>query len=200
VVPGTVISCLLGSLNGYVLSKWKFRGSNVLFTLILFGMFIPYQSILVPLVQVLNTLHLYGSIPGLILTHVVYGIPITTLIFRNYYATVPTELVEAARIDGADFFGIYRSVVLPLSAPGFVVVAIWQFTQLWNEFLFGLIITNNPEIRPVTVALQNLSGSQFTQWNVQMAGAVMVALPTLVVYLLLGRYFLRGMMAGALKG
>jgi glucose/mannose transport system permease protein len=200
VVPGTVISCLLGSLNGYVLSKWRFRGSNVLFTLILFGMFIPYQSILVPLVQVLSALRLYGTIPGLILTHVVYGIPITTLIFRNYYASVPTELVEAARIDGAGFFGIYRRVVLPLSAPGFVVVAIWQFTSLWNEFLFGLIITNNPEIRPVTVALQNLSGSQFTQWNVQMAGAVMVALPTLVVYLLLGRYFLRGMMAGALKG
>jgi glucose/mannose transport system permease protein len=200
VVPGTIISCLLGSLNGYVLSKWRFPGSNVLFTLILFGMFIPYQSILVPLVQLLNTLRLYGTIPGLILTHVVYGIPITTLIFRNYYASVPTELIEAARMDGAGFFGIYRSVVLPLSAPGFVVVAIWQFTSLWNEFLFGLIITNNPEIRPVTVALQNLSGSQFTQWNVQMAGAVMVALPTLLVYLLLGRYFLRGMMAGALKG
>jgi glucose/mannose transport system permease protein len=200
VVPGTVISCVIGSLNGYVLSKWRFPGSNVLFTLILFGMFIPYQSILVPLVQVLNALKLYGTIPGLILTHVVYGIPITTLIFRNYYASVPTELVEAARIDGAAFFGIYRSVVLPLSAPAFVVVAIWQFTSLWNEFLFGLIITNNPEIRPVTVALQNLSGSQFTQWNVQMAGAVMVALPTLIVYLLLGRYFLRGMMAGALKG
>lgn len=200
VVPGTVISCMVGSLNGYVLSKWKFPGSNVLFTLILFGMFIPYQSILVPLVQLLNGLRLYGTIPGLILTHVVYGIPITTLIFRNYYASVPTELIEAARMDGAGFFGIYRSVVLPLSAPGFVVVAIWQFTSLWNEFLFGLIITNNPEIRPVTVALQNLSGSQFTQWNVQMAGAVMVALPTLIVYLLLGRYFLRGMMAGALKG
>ncbi len=200
VVPGTIMSCLLGSLNGYVLSKWRFPGSNVLFTLILFGMFIPYQSILVPLVQLLNTLRLYGTIPGLILTHVVYGIPITTLIFRNYYASVPTELIEAARMDGAGFFGIYRSVVLPLSAPGFVVVAIWQFTSLWNEFLFGLIITNNPEIRPVTVALQNLSGSQFTQWNVQMAGAVMVALPTLLVYLLLGRYFLRGMMAGALKG
>lgn len=200
VVPGTVISCFLGSLNGYVLSKWRFPGANVLFTLILFGMFIPYQSILVPLVQLLNALKLYGTIPGLILTHVVYGIPITTLIFRNYYASVPTELIEAARIDGAGFFGIYRSVVLPLSVPGFVVVAIWQFTSLWNEFLFGLIITNNPEIRPVTVALQNLSGSQFTQWNVQMAGAVMVALPTLLVYLLLGRYFLRGMMAGALKG
>jgi glucose/mannose transport system permease protein len=200
VVPGTIISCFLGSLNGYVLSKWRFPGANVVFTLILFGMFIPYQSILVPLVQLLNAMKLYGTIPGLILTHVVYGIPITTLIFRNYYASVPTELVEAARMDGAGFFGIYRSVVLPLSAPGFVVVAIWQFTSLWNEFLFGLIITNNPEIRPVTVALQNLSGSQFTQWNVQMAGAVMVALPTLVVYLLLGRYFLRGMMAGALKG
>jgi glucose/mannose transport system permease protein len=200
VIPATVISCLLGSLNGYVLSKWRFPGSNALFTAILFGMFIPYQSVLVPLVQVLNTLGLYGSIPGLILTHVVYGIPITTLIFRNYYASVPTELVEAAHIDGADFFGIYRNVVLPLSAPGFVVVAIWQFTSIWNVFLFGLIITNNPEIRPVTVALQNLSGSQFTQWNVQMAGAVMVALPTLFIYMLLGRYFLRGMMAGALKG
>ena len=199
-VPATVISCLLGSLNGYVFSKWKFPRSNTLFTLILFGMFIPYQSVLVPLVQLLNSMGLYGSIPGLILTHVVYGIPITTLIFRNYYATVPTELVEAANMDGADFFRIYRHVILPLSAPGFVVVAIWQFTSIWNEFLFGLIITNNPEIRPVTVALQNLSGSQFTQWNVQMAGAVLVALPTLLVYMLLGRYFLRGMMAGALKG
>ena len=199
-VPATVISCFLGSLNGYVFSKWKFPRSDTLFTLILFGMFIPYQSVLVPLVQLLNSMGLYGSIPGLILTHVVYGIPITTLIFRNYYTTVPTELVEAANMDGADFFRIYRHVVLPLSAPGFVVVAIWQFTSIWNEFLFGLIITNNPEIRPVTVALQNLSGSQFTQWNVQMAGAVLVALPTLLVYMLLGRYFLRGMMAGALKG
>jgi glucose/mannose transport system permease protein len=199
-VPATVISCLLGSLNGYVLSKWKFPGANALFTLILFGMFIPYQSVLVPLVQTLNSIKLYGSISGLILTHVVYGIPITTLIFRNYYASVPTELVEASHIDGADFFGIYRHVVLPLSAPGFVVVAIWQFTSIWNEFLFGLIITNDPRFRPVTVALQNLSGSQFTQWNVQMAGALLVALPTLLVYMLLGRYFLRGMMAGALKG
>ncbi len=200
VVPATVISCLLGSLNGYVLAKWKFPGSNTLFTLILFGMFIPYQSILVPLVQTLSAMKLYGTLPGLILTHVVYGLPITTLIFRNYYATVPTELVEAAHMDGADFFGIYRYIILPLSAPGFVVVAIWQFTAIWNEFLFGLIITNSPELRPVTVALQNLSGSQYTQWNVQMAGALLVALPTLLVYLLLGRYFLRGMMAGALKG
>lgn len=199
-IPATIISCLLGSLNGYVLSKWRFRGSNLLFTLILFGMFIPYQSVLIPLVQVLSSIGLYGSINGLILTHVVYGIPITTLIFRNYYAAVPTELVEAGKLDGADFFGIYRHIMLPLSIPGFVVVAIWQFTSIWNEFLFGLIITNAPERRPVTVALQNLSGSQFTQWNVQMAGALLVALPTLLVYVFLGRYFLRGLLAGSLKG
>ncbi|NWG18801.1 MAG: carbohydrate ABC transporter permease [Chloroflexi bacterium] len=200
VVPATVISCLLGSLNGYVLSKWRFPGSETLFTLILFGMFIPYQSVLVPLVEVLREIRLYASIPGLILVHVVYGIPITTLIFRNYYATVPNELLEAGKIDGADFFGIYRHVMLPISAPGFVVVAIWQFTSIWNEFLFGLIITNDPQLRPVTVALQNLSGSQFTQWNVQMAGALLVALPTLLVYIFLGKYFLRGLLAGSLKG
>lgn len=200
VVPATVISCLLGSMNGYILSKWKFPYSDVVFTLLLFGMFIPYQSVLLPLVETLRQLKLYGTIPGLILTHVVYGIPITTLIFRNYYASIPTELVEAGSIDGAGFFGVYRHIIFPLSIPGFVVVAIWQFTSIWNEFLFGLIITNAPELRPVTVALQNLSGSQYTQWNVQMAGALMVALPTLLIYVLLGRYFLRGMMAGALKG
>jgi glucose/mannose transport system permease protein len=200
VVPATVISCILGSLNGYVFSKWRFRGSETLFTLFLFGMFIPYQSILVPLVQVLSTIRLYGTIPGLILVHVIYGIPITTLIFRNYYVGVPTELVEAGKIDGADFFRVFWYIMLPISVPGFVVVAIWQFTSIWNEFLFGLIITNAPELRPVTVALQNLSGSQFTKWNVQMAGALMVALPTMLVYIFLGRYFLRGLMAGSLKG
>jgi glucose/mannose transport system permease protein len=200
VIPATVISCLLGSMNGYILSKWRFPGSETLFTFILFGMFIPYQSVLIPLVRVLSTIGLYGSINGLILTHIVYGIPITTLIFRNYYVSVPTELVEAGKIDGADFFGVYRHIMFPISAPGFVVVAIWQFTSIWNEFLFGLIITNAPERRPVTVALQNLSGSQYTQWNVQMAGALMVALPTLLVYVLLGRYFLRGLLAGSLKG
>ena len=200
VVPATVISCVLGSMNGYVLSKWRFPGSETLFTLFLFGMFIPYQSILVPLVQVLSTIKLYGTIPGLVLVHVIYGIPITTLIFRNYYVGVPNELVEASKIDGADFFRIFWFIMLPISIPGFVVVAIWQFTSIWNEFLFGLIITNAPALRPVTVALQNLSGSQFTKWNVQMAGALMVALPTMLVYIFLGRFFLRGLMAGSLKG
>lgn len=199
-IPATVLSCLVGSLNGYVLSKWKFTGSDTLFTLILFGMFIPYQSVLVPLVLVLREMGLYATISGLVMVHVIYGIPITTLIFRNYYAGVPTELVEAGKIDGANFWRIYRYILLPLSLPGFVVVAIWQFTSIWNEFLFGLIITNKPEASPVTVALQNLAGSQFTQWNVQMAGALIVAMPTLLVYIFLGKYFLRGLLAGSVKG
>ena len=200
VVPATVISCLLGSLNGYVLSKWRFPGSETIFTLLLFGMFIPYQSVLVPLVQVLREIGLYGSIGGLILTHVVYGIPITTLIFRNYYATVPNEMLEAARIDGAGFFGIYRWVLVPLSMPGFIVVAIWQFTSIWNDFLFGVMLTQNPSVQPVMVAVYNLAGAYSVQWNVQMAGALLAALPTLVVYTLLGRYFVRGLLAGSLKG
>jgi len=198
-VPAAGISALLGSMNGYVLSKWKFRGSDFIFTAFLFGMFIPYQSILIPLVQFLSAIHLVGGIPGLILVHVIYGIPITTLIFRNYYATVPNELVEAGRIDGAGFFGIYRHVILPLSVPGFAVVLIWQFTNIWNEFLFAIVLTR-PGSWPVTVALNNLAGSQIVEWNVQMAGALLAALPTLLVYIVLGRFFLRGLMAGALKG
>jgi glucose/mannose transport system permease protein len=145
-------------------------------------------------------MRLYGTLPGLILVHVVYGIPITTLIFRNYYATIPGELLEAAAIDGAGFAGIYRSIILPLSAPGAVVVAIWQFTSIWNEFLFAVVVTSNPAVQPVTVALNNMAGSFVVEWNVQMAGALLAALPTLLVYLVLGRFFLRGLLAGALKG
>ena len=204
-VPATIISALWGSINGYILAKWKFRGSDVLFPLLLFGMFIPYQSILIPLMQTLQKINLfgvkfYGSIPGLILAHVIYGIPITTLIFRNYYAGIPTELVEAARIDGANIFGIYRHVLFPLSVPGFVVVMIWQFTSIWNDFLFAATITSNPATQPITVGLNNLAGSYIVEWNVQMAGALMTALPTLLVYIFLGRYFMRGLMAGSLKG
>ena len=200
VIPATVASCMLGSINGYVLTKWRFPGSDVLFFLLLFGMFIPYQSILIPLVRTLQELHMYGSLWGLALTHVIYGIPITTLIFRNYYASVPTEIVEAARIDGAGLAGTYRHVILPLSMPGFVVVMIWEVTQVWNEFLFAVTITGNPARQPVQVALRNLAGSQIIEWNVQMAGALLTALPPLLVYIFLGRYFLRGLLAGALKG
>lgn len=199
VIPEALLSSLLGSLNGYLLSKWKFRGSNLIFTLILFGMFIPYQSILIPLVKFMQFIKLYGDIPGLVLVHIIYGIPITTLIFRNYYAGISTEILEAGRIDGANLFGLYRYIMLPLSAPSFAVVIIWQFTQAWNEFLFAVILTNQTHW-PVTVALNNLAGSQLVQWNVLMAATLLAALPTLLVYVFLGRFFLRGLMAGALKG
>ncbi|MGB2965286.1 MAG: carbohydrate ABC transporter permease [Anaerolineales bacterium] len=200
VVPATILSAILGSLNGYVLSKWKFRGSNILFQLMLFGMFIPYQSILIPLFQFLDRVGLYGTIPGLVMVHVVYGLPITTLIFRNYYAEVPTEMIEAGKIDGAGFFKIYSKIVFPISLPGFVVVIIWQFTQIWNEFLFAVTLTSGTGNTPITVALQNLAGGRAVQWNLPMAGSIMAALPTLLVYLFLGRYFIRGLLAGSVKG
>ena len=199
VIPESILSALLGSLNGYLLSKWKFRGSNLIFSLILFGMFIPYQSILIPLVKFMQAIKLYGDIPGLVMVHIIYGIPITTLIFRNYYAGIGTEILEAGRIDGASLMGLYRYIMFPLSAPSFAVVIIWQFTQAWNEFLFAVVLTNQSHW-PVTVALNNLAGSQLVQWNVLMAATLIAALPTLLVYIFLGRYFLRGLMAGALKG
>jgi len=200
VIPATIISALFGSLNGYVLAKWQFRGSDLIFTLILFGMFIPYQSIIIPLVLTLQRLHVYGTIPGLILVHIIYGIPISTLIFRNYYVTVPTEMVEASKIDGANFLGIYRWIIFPLSTPGFAVAMIWQFTSIWNDFLFGLIVTPNPSSQPITVALNNLAGSYIVQWNVQIAGALLTALPPILIYIFLGKFFLRGLLQGSLKG
>ncbi len=199
VLPAAILSSILGSLNGYVLAKWKFRGADIIFPIILFGMFIPYQSVLIPLVEFMKRINLYGGIPGLILTHIIYGIPITTLTFRNYYAGLPRELVEAARIDGAGIFGVYWHILLPLSIPSFVVVLIWQFTQAWNDFLFAVVLTNN-ENWPITVALNNLAGSQIIEWNVQMAASFLAAVPTLLVYIFLGRYFLRGLLAGSLKG
>lgn len=199
-IPATLLSAFLGSMNGYVLSKWKFPGADTLFALLLFGMFIPYQSILIPMVRFLQNIRLYGSIGGLVMVHVVYGIPMTTLLFRNYYTSIPTELVEAGKIDGCSLLGVYRHIMLPISAPGFVVVMIWQFTSIWNEFLFAVSVTNNPASQPATVALQGLAGGLVAQWHVQMAGAVITALPTLLVYIFLGKYFVQGLLAGSLKG
>ncbi|MGD6816658.1 carbohydrate ABC transporter permease [Metabacillus sp. 113a] len=199
VIPATLLSALLGAMNGYVLSKWKFRGADAVFTMILFGMFIPYQSILIPLIQFLRDAGLYNTIGGLIFVHVIYGIPITTLMFRNFYASIPDEMIESAKIDGASFLGIFRHIMIPLSITGFVVVAIWQFTNIWNEFLFAVTITTSGQ-QPIMVALQNLSGSQIVQWNVQMAGALLAALPTLLVYIFLGKYFVKGLLAGSVKG
>ena len=200
VIPATLISCMIGSINGFIFAKVRFRGSNIIFLLILFGMFIPYQSILFPLIRFLQSIGLYGSIWGLIFAHVIYGIPITTLIFRNYYVDVPDEMIEAANIDGANMFKVYKDILFPLSLPGFVVVIIWQFTNIWNEFLFAVTITSDPTKQPITVALVNLAGSQVVEWNLQMAGAVLAALPTLLVYIFLGKYFIQGLMAGSVKG
>lgn len=200
VIPATIISSFLGALNGYLLSKWKFPGADILFTIMLFGFFIPYQAVLLPLVRFLQTIHLYGTIPGLILCHVVYGLPITTLMFRNYFAGVPTELIEAASVDGAGMLTTFWKVMLPLSVPAFIVVGIFQFTNIWNDFLFGVTVVPNPAAQPVTIALNNLSGSFSVDWNVVMAGAVIAALPTALVYIFLGRYFVRGLLAGSVKG
>jgi len=230
-IPATILSAIVGSLNGYVLAKWKFPGANFIFALILFGMFIPYQSILIPLMLTLQAwgkalrpllenvqawqvpiylewiknlvqtyVPAYGTIGGLMIVHVIYGIPITTLIFRNYYAEIPDELLEAGKIDGAGFWGLYRYVLFPLSVPGFVVVIIWEFQSIWNEFLFAVVLTNNAASQPITVALNNLAGSYIVEWNVQMAGALLAALPTLLIFIVLGRYFMRGLLAGSLKG
>ncbi len=198
-IPATVISSLLGSLNGYVLAKWKFRGADTIFPAVLFGMFIPYQSILIPLFQFMSDIRLAGSIWALVLVHVVYGIPITSLIFRNFYATIPTSLLEAAKLDGASFFGIYRHVLFPLSTSSFVVVLIWQFTNIWNDFLFAVTLTS-PATQPVTVVLQGLGAGQISHYEVQMAGAIVAALPTLLIYIVLGRYFVQGVLAGSVKG
>jgi glucose/mannose transport system permease protein len=198
-VTASLVSAMMGSLNGYVLSKWEFRGSRLMFSLMLFGMFIPYQSILIPLFSFIKAIGLYGTIWGLVVVHVIYGLPITTLIFRNYYVDVPDSLVEATSIDGAGFFGIYRYVIFPLSLPGFVVVVIWQFTQIWNEFLFAVTLSK-PDSQPITVALAQLAGGEAVKWNLPMAGALLAALPTLLVYIIFGRFFIRGLLAGSVKG
>jgi len=199
-IPATIFSSILGAVNGYIFAKWKFRGANTLFALLVFGMFIPYQSILIPLIQFLEQIKLYGTVPGLVLVHVIYGLPICSLIFRNFFANIPDELVEAARIDGAGVVRTFWLVMLPLALPAFVVVGIFQFTNVWNDFLFGVTILPNPSSQPVTVALNNLSGSYSVDWNVVMAGAVIVALPTALIYILLGRFFVRGLLAGSVKG
>jgi glucose/mannose transport system permease protein len=199
VLAATVLSSVMGSINGYVFAKWHIPGERYLFPLMLFGMFIPYQAILIPLFEFMRDVNLYGGIFGLVVIHTVYGLPITTLIFRNFYVDIPDEMLEAAAMDGADFFGIYTKVIFPLSIPGFVVVIIWQFTQIWNEFLFAVTMTNT-ESQPITVGLAQLAGGEAVKWNLPMAGAILAALPPLIVYIILGRYFIRGLLAGSIKG
>jgi len=199
-VPAALISSVLGSINGYIFAKWRFRGSDTIFMLFLFGMFLPYQGILIPLVRTLQAFHLYGTQLGLILTHCIFGIPITALLFRGYYAGIPDELLDAGKIDGCGFFRLYRHILLPISMPGFAVVLLWQFTSIWNDFLIGLVVLSNPSRAPVNVAVQNIAGSWSVEWNVQMSAALIAALPTIVVYLSMGKLFMRGLLAGAVKG
>ena len=197
-IVGTVVSCLIGALNGFVLSKTPFRGAHLLFTLMLIGMFIPFQSVIIPLFQFLKLLNLQGTLTGVILVHVIYGIPITTLIFRNYYESIPDAIVEAAIVDGCGLFGTFVRVMLPLSWPGFVVAGIFQFTNIWNDFLFGLVVASQ-QTWPVTVKLNNLIGTTTVDYGSLMAGAMLVAAPTVIVYITLGRYFISGLTAGSVK-
>lgn len=199
VIPASIISALMGSMNGFVLSRWRFPYANVVFTLILFGMFIPYQAVMIPLTELLQGLNVPGGIPSLLLLHIVYGIPICTLIFRNYYESIPHELIEAARVDGAGLLRTYASVILPLSAPGFVVVIIWQFTSVWNDYLFASFFSSGSN-GPVTIALSFLAGGQLTDYAASMAGALIASIPTLIVYIVLGKYFVGGLMSGSVKG
>lgn len=201
VIPSSILAAMLGSANGFVLSRWRFPGSNVVFTLILFGMFIPYQAVMIPLAKMMLALELQPGILMLIVLHCIYGIPITTLIFRNYYESIPMELIEAARVDGAGLLRTYFSVILPISIPSFVVVLIWQFTSAWNDFLFALFFGGSAQTGPVTLALNELShGAIMANYGQSMAGALIASVPTLLVYIVLGKYFIGGMTSGSVKG
>jgi len=201
VFPAVIISTIIGAFNGYSLAKWKFKGSELLFGALLFGCFIPFQVILLPMAKLLGSLGLANTVTGLVLVHVIYGVAFTTLFFRNYYVGIPTELVKAAKLDGAGFYNIFRHIFLPLSTPIFVVTIIWQFTQIWNDFLFGVVYSGSGT-QPITVALNNLVNTSVggKEYNVDMAAAIIAALPTLVVYVIAGKYFIRGLTAGAVKG
>jgi glucose/mannose transport system permease protein len=200
-IPAVLISTLIGALNGYVVAQWRFRGANIIFALMLFGCFIPFQVILLPMARVLGLMDLAGTITGLIFVHVIYGIGFTTLFFRNYYVNIPNELVKAAKIDGANFLRIFWSIFLPLSLPIIVVTVIWQFTQIWNDFLFGVSFSQ-AGTQPITVALNNIVNSTtgVKEYNVDMAAAIIAATPTLIVYIFAGKYFIRGLTAGSVKG
>jgi glucose/mannose transport system permease protein len=201
VLPAVLFSTAVGAVNGYVLSKWRFRGSETLFALLLFGVFMPMQVVLLPMSQVLGWLGIASSIWGLMLVHILAGLPSTTLFFRNYYVAVPDELVKAATIDGAGFWQIFWRIIVPLSTPIAMVTLIWQFTNIWNDFLYGVVFSG-ADSKPVTVGLNNLANTSSTvkEYNVDMAAAMIAGLPTLIVYVLAGKYFVRGLTAGAVKG
>jgi glucose/mannose transport system permease protein len=200
-VPSVILSIAIASVNGYALINWKFRGSEVFFTILIFGSFIPYQIMLYPIVILLREMGLYGSLWGLVLVHTIFGMPILTLLFRNYFSSIPEELFKAARVDGAGFWGIYLRIMLPMSLPIFVVALILQVTGIWNDFLFGVVYTK-PEVYPMTVQLNNIVNSVqgVKEYNVNMAATLLTGLVPLIIYFASGRLFVRGIAAGAVKG
>ncbi len=201
VIPGVLISTTLGAINGYVLAKWRFKGSEIVFAMILFGVFMPFQVLLLPMAQTLGWLGIASSTTGLVFVHVVCGLASTTLFFRNYYVGIPDELIKAARLDGAGFWRIFFKIILPMSTPIIMVTLIWQFTNIWNDFLFGVVFSAG-DSQPITVGLNNLANTSTSvkEYNVDMAAAIIAALPTILVYVFAGKYFVRGLTAGAVKG
>jgi glucose/mannose transport system permease protein len=203
-IPASLISSLLGCANGFVLSKIRFPYANRVFPLILFGIFVPYQAVIIPLAQTMTAVGLRGGndptggLGGLMLIHIIYGLPITTLIFRNYFVALPDSLLESARVDGAGVLRTFVDIAVPLARPAFAVSIIWQFTSSWNDFMFGAMMTSR-DSWPVTIALNNVAGGQSVPFGQAMAGALLVCLPTLAIYILLGRFFMRGLLAGSLQ-
>jgi glucose/mannose transport system permease protein len=203
-IPASLISSLLGCANGFVLSKIRFPHANIVFPLILFGIFVPYQAVIIPVSQTMTAVGLRGGgdptggLFGLLLIHIIYGLPITTLIFRNHFVGLPDTLLESARLDGAGTFRSFVDLAVPLARPAFAVSIIWQFTSSWNDFMFGAMMTGR-DSWPVTIALNNIAGGQAVPFGQAMAGALLVSLPTLAIYILLGRFFMRGLLTGALQ-
>ncbi|HEV7310593.1 MAG TPA: carbohydrate ABC transporter permease [Ensifer sp.] len=200
-VPSTIVSIAIASVNGYALANWRFKGAELFFTILIVGAFIPYQVMIYPIVIVLREMGIYGTLTGLILVHTIFGMPILTLLFRNYFAGLPEELFKAARVDGAGFWTIYFKIMLPMSLPIFVVAMILQVTGIWNDFLFGVVFTR-PEYYPMTVQLNNIVNSVqgVKEYNVNMAATILTGAVPLFVYFVSGRLFVRGIAAGAVKG
>ncbi len=200
-IPSVILSIAVASVNGYALTYWRFRGADVFFTILIFGAFIPYQVMLYPIVILLREMGIYGTLTGLVLVHTIFGMPILTLLFRNYFSTIPEELFKAARVDGAGFWGIYLKVLMPMSLPIFVVAIILQVTGIWNDFLFGVVYTK-PDLYPMTVQLNNIVNSVqgVKEYNVNMAATLLTGLVPLIIYFISGKLFVRGIAAGAVKG
>ncbi|MEP0321549.1 carbohydrate ABC transporter permease [Bauldia litoralis] len=200
-IPSVILSIIIASINGYALANWRFKGADVFFTILIFGAFIPYQVMLYPIVILLRELGLYGSLTGLVMVHTIFGMPILTLLFRNYFTSLPQELFKAARVDGAGFWGIYLRIMVPMSLPIFVVAIILQVTGIWNDFLFGVVYTK-PDLYPMTVQLNNIVNSVqgVKEYNVNMAATILTGAVPLIVYFISGKLFVRGIAAGAVKG